>query len=277
MASPDVRQPGATRVPMPFAGLTPEVVLAALEQAGLHPDGRFSALNSYENRVYQLGVDPEDLDGLGAGTGAVPGRVVAKFYRPGRWSDAQILEEHEFGREMAQLELPVAAALEVRGTSLHRYQDFRFAVFDFQPGHAPELDAPEARQMLGRALGRMHAIGATRPFRHRERLDGELLGSAARNAVLDSPLLPEILHDRYASVSEEIVMRVANAFAFAEPLARIRLHGDCHLGNILWSATGPRFVDLDDCLQAPRIQDLWMFLSGSPAQQQRDWAEIFEG
>src|SRR5499427_2397232 len=159
----------------PFSGLTPEGVLDAAAAFGLEPDGRLFALNSYENRVYQLGA-PERL-------------LVLKFYRPARWSDAQIGEEHQFTAELAAAELPVAAPLAMGGETLLRYREFRFAAFPWMRGRAPELDAPEARQLLGRSLARLHQVGATRPFAVRPRIGVERLGWDARRQVLESPLL----------------------------------------------------------------------------------------
>jgi Ser/Thr protein kinase RdoA (MazF antagonist) len=247
----------------PFTGLTPEVVLDAAAAFGLSPDGRLFALNSYENRVYQLGAGEQLL--------------VLKFYRPQRWSDAQIAEEHAFTAELAQAELAVAAPLAIGGETLLRYHDFRFAAFPWMRGRAPELDAPEARQILGRSLARLHQIGATRPFAVRPRIGVERLGWDARRQLLASPLLPDALRERYATVSAALLERVEGAFAAAAGVREIRLHGDCHLGNLLWNEQGPVFVDLDDCASGVRMQDLWMMLAGSPDEQRRQWLELLEG
>jgi Ser/Thr protein kinase RdoA (MazF antagonist) len=247
----------------PFSGLTPKVVLDAAAAFGLAPDGRFFALNSYENRVYQLGAEERLL--------------VLKFYRPHRWSDAQITEEHTFTAELAAAELAVASPLVIEGETLLRYRGFRFAAFPWLRGRSPELDAPEARAMLGRSLARIHQIGATRPFTARARIGIERLGWEARAQVLASPLIPEALRERYATVSAALLERVTGAFAAAASVRDIRIHGDCHLGNLLWNEQGPVFVDLDDCATGPRVQDLWMMLSGPPAEQQRQWGELLEG
>jgi Ser/Thr protein kinase RdoA (MazF antagonist) len=247
----------------PFAGLTPEVVLDAAAAGGLDPDGRLFALNSYENRVYQVWSGERGL--------------VLKFYRPHRWSDAQIAEEHAFTHELTEAEMPVAAPLKIEGDTLLRFQGFRFSAFPFLRGRAPELDAPEARQLLGRSIARLHQVGARHPFRHRLRIGVERLGWEARSQVLEADLLPERLHERYASVSGALLERVSEAFARAPGVRDIRLHGDCHLGNLLWNEQGPVFVDLDDCAMGPRVQDLWMMLSGSADEQQGQWAQILEG
>jgi Ser/Thr protein kinase RdoA (MazF antagonist) len=248
----------------PFRGLTPDIVLDAALSAGLDADGRLFALNSYENRVYQLGT----ADGYA---------LVLKFYRPSRWSDAQIGEEHHFTRQLAEAELPVAAPVERDGNTLFHYQAFRFAAFPWMRGRAPELDAPGARELLGRSLARIHQVGAREPFRTRPRLSIERLGWQARSQVLASPLLPEALRERYASVSTALLERIERAFDETGPAGELRIHGDCHLGNLLWNEHGPAFVDLDDCMRGPRIQDLWMMLSGSPAEQQHQWGEILSG
>jgi Ser/Thr protein kinase RdoA (MazF antagonist) len=248
----------------PFSGLTPEVVLDAAAAFGLDPDGRLFALNSYENRVYQLGTGDD-------------GQLVLKFYRPGRWSEAQIAEEHQFTAELAAAELPVAAPLAIGGASLLRYREFRLAAFPWMHGRAPELDAPEARQLLGRSIARLHQIGARRPFAARPSISVQRLGWEARAQVLASELLPEALRERYSSVSGALLERVTAAFSAAAPLQSIRIHGDCHLGNLLWDEHGPLFVDLDDCAMGPRVQDLWMMLSGSSAEQQGQWQELLEG
>jgi Ser/Thr protein kinase RdoA (MazF antagonist) len=247
----------------PFTGLTPEVVLDAAASVGLDVDGRLFALNSYENRVYQVG--------------SAPTMRVLKFYRPARWTDAQIEEEHQFTAEMAAAELPVAAPVRVEGRTLFRHRHFRFAAFPWMAGRAPELDAAEARQILGRTLGRMHQTGALRPFQSRPKIGVHRLGWEARKQVLAGELLPEYLRERYESVSAVLLERVEQVFQAASPVRDIRIHGDCHMGNLLWNERGPVLVDLDDCAMGPRMQDLWMMLAGSSAEQQRQWSELLEG
>jgi Ser/Thr protein kinase RdoA (MazF antagonist) len=247
----------------PFTGLSPDVVLDAAASVGLEADGRLFALNSYENRVYQLG--------------SAGGNLVLKFYRPERWTDDQIAEEHEFTAEMAAAELPVAAPVSIDGRTLFTFNEFRFAAFPWMRGRAPELDASDARQLLGRSLARVHQIGALRPFHTRPRIDLQRLGIDACNQVLASDLLPDVLRDRYVDTSEALLGQVEAAFEQAGQIREIRLHGDCHLGNLLWNEQGPAFVDLDDCAMGPRIQDLWMLLAGSRAEQRRQWGELLEG
>jgi Ser/Thr protein kinase RdoA (MazF antagonist) len=250
--------------PAPFEALDPGAVFAAAESIGLEPSGRLFALNSYENRVYQLGDEQGEL-------------WVLKFYRPARWSDAAIAEEHAFTFELAAAELPVAAPLARDGRSLFVHDRLRFAAFPYLAGRAPELDDLPTLTLLGRTLARIHAVGSRARFAHRPALSLARLGVAARDQVLDSGFVPEALDSQYALVSEQVIGRVRQSFDNFGPMPQLRIHGDCHAGNILWRATGPLFVDLDDCMSGPRIQDLWMFLSGDAASQQASWAAIMEG
>jgi Ser/Thr protein kinase RdoA (MazF antagonist) len=248
----------------PFDALDPGAVFAAAESIGIEPSGRLFALNSYENRVYQLGDEQGAL-------------WVLKFYRPARWSDAQIDEEHAFTFELAAAELPVAAPLRRDGASLFAHRRLRFAAFPYLAGRAPELDDASTLALLGRTLARMHALGATARFAHRPALTLDRLGVRARETVIDSGFVPESLAVQYARVSEQVIDRVRQSFDAFGPLPAVRIHGDCHAGNILWRATGPLFVDLDDCMSGPRIQDLWMFLAGDAASQQSAWSALMEG
>jgi Ser/Thr protein kinase RdoA (MazF antagonist) len=242
--------------------------LDALESVGIIPDGRLFELNSYENRVYQIGI-------------ASGGSCIVKFYRADRWSDAQILEEHAFALELAAADLVVSAPMMLNGATLHTHADLRFAVFPKLAGRAPELDGADSLELLGRALGRLHAVGATGRFAHRPRLSVERLGWTARDALLDSPVVEGVIDraliDRYAEVSAALLEKVEASLDRYGPLSQIRLHGDCHLGNILWSDTGPVFVDLDDCMTGPRIQDMWMLLAGSPDVQEGQWQALMRG
>ena len=248
----------------PFSALSPDAVLDALQAIGLETDGRLFALNSYENRVYQIGTLQQGL-------------VVAKFYRPARWSDAQIGEEHAFALELAAAELAVAAPLRFAGQTLLRHAGYRFAVFPRLAARSAELDALGALELIGRTLGRIHARGALGEFRYRPRLTVQRLGVASRAAVLQTDFMADYLNNRYSEVSARLLQRIEGAFEQTGPLPQIRLHGDCHLGNILWDANGPVFVDLDDCMTGPRIQDLWMFLSGSLDERRGQWAQLAKG
>ncbi len=257
-----------------YAGLTPEVVLTAVESLGLLADGRLLALNSYENRVYRVGL--ETVTAASPGMSAA-GPVVAKFYRHDRWTDAQIREEHAFAAELAGAQLPVVAPLLFDGKSLHRYADFRFSLFEYRAGHGAEVDQPGNRALLGRTLARMHAIGGQRVFQHREAVAGWRGGARARDLILDRQLVPAPLDESYAQVCGELVHAITRCQEQAGPLRQLRIHGDCHGGNILWQAQGPLFVDFDDCLTGPAVQDLWMFCAGDPQQIQREWTELLDG
>lgn len=251
----------------PYATLSPDRVLAAIAAADLHPDGRLLALNSYENRVYQVGIDGGTF-------------VVAKFYRPRRWSDAAIAEEHAFARELADAELPVIAPLAFDGDTLLQHDGFRYAIYPRRGGRAPELESREHLEWTGRLIARMHGVGARETFKHRGSIDRETFIAAPSRAVLASSLLPERQHDKYRQAVARVEMAVAARFAAAGDIVRIRLHGDCHPGNLLWTDSGPHFVDLDDARMGPAMQDLWMLANDDMAldallegyQQFRDFA-----
>jgi Ser/Thr protein kinase RdoA (MazF antagonist) len=256
----------------PYSALDPDCVLGALESLGLRPDGRFLALNSYENRVYQVWMEE---DAAGGGT---PAPLVVKFYRPARWTDAQIREEHAFACELEDLEIPVCAPLVIGGDTLHEYRDFRFAVYPRRGGRAPELDDREVLEWIGRFLGRIHAVGAAKPFEHRPALDIASFGEEPREYLLASGFLPPELVKPWTTIVDMALVGVRNAFDRAGDVAKIRLHGDCHPGNILWLPDeGPHFVDLDDCRTGPAVQDLWMLLSGDRQSQQRQLIDLLTG
>ena len=259
----------------PFARLSPELVLDAVEGLGLRADGRLMALNSYENRVYRVGIEPDSLSARDPR--ALPNAVVAKFYRAKRWSDAQIREEHAFTLELAAAELAVAAPLVRDGQTLHESGGFRFTLFECWPGGAPELDAPEHRAMLGRTLGRLHRVGARQSFQARPSIADWRCGERARRRVLELGIIPEPIDARYAEVSAKLIATIRAHSAGLAQARMQRIHGDCHLGNILWNANGPLYVDFDDCLTGPVVQDLWMFCSGDSAQQQAEWAAVLDG
>lgn len=238
----------------PYAGLAPERVLDAVAEAGHAVDGRLLALPSYENRVYQLG-----LEGGGF--------IVAKFYRPGRWSDAAILEEHAFAAELADAELPVVAPLRCLGRTLLHHAGFRYALYPRRGGHAPVLESAETLQWLGRLLARVHAVGARQPFVHRGALDaGSFLGQPAA-AVLSSGLLPAHRHAHYRELTRRLRAQVERRLRDVGARA-LRLHGDCHAGNVLWTDAGPTLVDFDDSRMGPAVQDLWMLAADEEAMTQ---------
>lgn len=259
----------------PFARLTPDVVLDALAGIGLRGDGRLQALSSYENRVYQAHLE----DGVA---------VVAKFYRPARWSQAQILEEHAFAAELAAAEVPVVAPLVVNGASVHQHAGFSFSVSPRRGGRAPELDDEEALEWIGRFLARIHEVGARRSFVARPALDLHAFGIEARDWLLAHEAVPLDVRSQWTDACQAALEAVAAHPALAggaTPIARLRLHGDCHVGNILWTPAdapaaagpGPHFVDLDDARMGPAMQDLWMLLAGERAQRTRQLACLLDG
>jgi Ser/Thr protein kinase RdoA (MazF antagonist) len=262
----------------PFSDLTPQAVLDALDAVDLRGDGRLIQLNSYENRVFQVFLEDGTV-------------VVPKFYRPGRWADAQILEEHGFAAELAAAEIPVVAPLALHAAAQPRHPvalrgepatlasslGQRYSVSPRRSGRGPELDNPTTLEWIGRFIGRMHAVGATAPFKHRGRLDAQTYGVAPRDYLLANDwVAPEAL-PRWSSVVNTALELVQRAFDSLPGLRTLRLHGDCHPGNILWSDAGPHFVDLDDALTGPAVQDLWMLLSGDRANMTRQLAAVLAG
>lgn len=265
-----------------FESLTPDLVLDALDSVGLRGDGRLTALSSYENRVYQVHLE----DG---------GAVVTKFYRPGRWSDAQIQEEHDFSAELMAAEIPVIGPLKLQGQTLHHFGDFSFSVSPRRGGRAPELDDAEVLEWIGRFLARIHTVGARQPFVHRPALDVETFGTEPMQWLLEHDRVPLDVQSAWTRVCQTAI----DLIAACAPLARatgqnginssgirlLRLHGDCHPGNILWTPVdaapangpGPHFVDLDDARTGPAVQDLWMLLSGDRMQRTRQLGALVDG
>lgn len=254
--------------PTPFATLTPDRMLDAIESLGLVSDGRMLALNSYENRVYQFGIEDGPM-------------MVAKFYRAGRWPDEAILEEHGFAIELAEREIPVVPPLAFEGRTLHAFEDLRFALYPRVAGRAPELSDPDTLEWMGRFLGRIHAIGALRPFVSRPTLDIADFGENPRDFLLANDFIPADLLDAWRSTADQALDGVRRCFDRAGDFARIRLHGDCHAGNVLWNdrgdPPGPQFVDFDDARMGPAVQDLWMLLSGERAEMSRQLGDVLAG
>lgn len=248
----------------PFAGLQPERILDALESLGYRCDGTLMALNSYENRVWQIGVEV-----------GLP--LIAKFYRPGRWSDAQIAEEHAFTAAMATDELPVVTPLVIGGRTLFGHGGFRFAVFPRQGGRAPEFAEPQVLEWMGRLMARIHSVGARAPFAVRETLDICSFGIESRDWLLANGIIPPDLEAVWQGVADEALDGVRHCYARAGAVKSVRLHGDCHAGNVLWTADGPHFVDFDDARMGPAIQDLWMLLSGDAEEMGQQLGHVLAG
>lgn len=248
----------------PYQGLTPDRILDIVESFGVQGDGRVLTLNSYENRVYQIGT----VDGP---------PLIAKFYRPGRWSDTAILEEHRFVAELAEREIPVVAPLAIEGKTLLHAEGHRVALYPRQPGRAPELLERRTLEWMGRFLGRIHAVGSIEPYRERPAIDIDTFGREPREFLLASDFIPADLRQAWVSVSAQALDGVANCFERAGKVRRIRLHGDCHVGNVLWSEDGPHFVDFDDSRMGPAVQDLWMLISGEREEMEQQLGWILSG
>jgi Ser/Thr protein kinase RdoA (MazF antagonist) len=248
----------------PYDALTPDRVIDAVESTGRLSDARLLALNSYENRVYQVGIEEGEP-------------LVAKFYRPGRWSDEQILEEHAFSLELQAADISVVAPLRsTDGQTLHHFEGFRFALFPRRGGYPPELDNLDNLLVLGRTLGRIHAVGAAGSFQARQAMSPQRMLLESRDFLLQG-LIPGELVPAYESLTRDLATIVLERYSELTPADSIRLHGDCHVGNILWRDDTAHFVDLDDSCSGPSIQDLWMFLNGERHERQLQLAELVEG
>ena len=265
-----------------YETLTPDGVMDALASVGLYGDGRLLALSSYENRVYQLHLEDGQV-------------VVAKFYRPQRWSAAQILEEHAFSAELMAAEIPVVGPLLLDGRTLHHFGDFAFSVSPRRGGRAPELDDPDVLEWIGRFLARIHGVGAARPFASRPALDLHSFGTDSRDWLLAHDKVPLDVQSAWTRAAQNALNLIANYPALTgargqkdsedSAIRQLRLHGDCHPGNILWTpldvpaaaGPGPHFVDLDDARTGPAVQDLWMLLSGDRQQRSRQLGALVDG
>ncbi len=247
-----------------FADLQPEDILATLDELGFRCDGRFLALNSYENRVYQIGIE----DGP---------PVVTKFYRPKRWSDAAILEEHAFASDLADREIPVVPPLAHQGTTLHHAGHHRVAVYPCYGGRAPELDDMELQKQLGRLVALIHLEGEVTRFEHRPGIDIDSYGTESIDYLLDHDFIPPENCEAYEGIAELVLDGVEACYARCGDSREIRLHGDFHPGNVLVRGEQLHIVDLDDCRHGPAVQDLWMFLSGDREEQTPQLAALLEG
>lgn len=247
-----------------YATLAPNDVLNSIEAFGFKCDGRLLALNSYENRVYRLGLDDGDS-------------VIAKFYRPARWSDSAIQEEHNFTAVLAEHEIPVVAPLSVNGETLLKYNDFRIALFVNRGGRALDLEDLDQLEQMGRLMGRIHSVSQNNSFKHRDTLDIETFGRQPRDFILQNQFIPNELIEAYRSLTDHLLAEVDQCYARAQDISLIGCHGDCHPGNILWTDIGPHIVDFDDSRMAASVQDLWMFLSGDRADMTAGLDAVLSG
>lgn len=247
----------------PYQDLTPDFVLDAVESLGLLSDQRILALNSYENRVYQIGIED-----------SVP--VIAKFYRPNRWSAEAILEEHQFTKQLLDADISVVPPLSIENKTLHEYKGFLFTLFPRQGGYAPEIDIPDTLYRIGLNIGRIHQSSGTQRFEHRTSLSLEERAIGSRSFLLENDFIPMSLRTAYETLSDDIIQKMQTIWQ-ANPFTEIKLHGDCHLGNILWRDDLAYFVDFDDCCNGPAVQDIWLMLSGDRHQQSQQLIELIEG
>ena len=247
-----------------YNALDPDTILQAVESVGYWTSGRMLALNSYENRVYRV----EQEEGA---------PLVAKFYRPDRWSDEAIVEEHAFAHELAAEEIPVVAPLLFDGETLLRFKGYRYALYPLQGGRWPDLEYTEDRIWMGRFIARIHAVGKHRAFKHRTQISIQRLGTEAVDYLLAHDYIPGHLEHAYHTLTDDLLLNIKQRFDQAGDFSSLRLHGDCHRGNVLWTDRGPHFVDLDDCCSGPAIQDLWMLLSGERSEMTVQMIDLLEG
>ena len=249
----------------PYAELSPVAVLEAVESLGYETDARMFPLNSYENRVYQVGVVGKPS-------------IIVKFYRPERWTNEQILEEHSYTQELVDLEIPVVPPIDFTdGGTLQQFNNFRFSVFEQFLGRPPELDNLDNLLVMGRFVGRIHAVGALHEFKHRIELTAERFSVQSRQFLLENDFLSRDMRPAYETLSQDLVDKIQQRFADHGEVQKLRIHGDCHPGNVLWKDETPNFVDFDDTMTGPAIQDLWMMLSGDRNQRQAQLLELAEG
>ncbi|MFB0988577.1 MAG: serine/threonine protein kinase [Gammaproteobacteria bacterium] len=249
----------------PYAELSPVAVLEAVESLGYETDARMFPLNSYENRVYQVGINGKPS-------------IIVKFYRPERWTTEQILEEHRYTQELVDLEIPVVPPIDFAdGGTLQQFNNFRFSVFEQFLGRPPELDNLDNLLVMGRFVGRIHAVGALHEFKHRIEFTAQRFSAQSRQFLLENDFLSRDMRPAYETVSQDLVDKIQQRFADHGEVQKLRIHGDCHPGNVLWKDETPNFVDFDDTMTGPAIQDLWMMLSGDRNQRQAQLLELVEG
>ena len=250
-----------------FYSLTPDHVLDALESVGFEPQAALLGLNSYENRVYQFRAYPDEK--------GLEKRFVVKFYRPDRWTDEQILEEHIFCQKLVENEIPVVAPISINDQTLFKFNQYRFAVFESKGGRNPNLDDKDTLIWLGRFIGRIHLLGEVEDYQQRPILTLQNFGFESAQYLLDKDFIPTHIREAYKVISEQILAHCQQVFDQFGPLNNIRLHGDCHPSNVMWTDDGPHFVDFDDSRMGPAIQDLWMLVNDNTDRTQ--WNYLLEG
>ena len=263
-ADPEDDDAATDAATLAYLSLHPDDILDAVDSLGFRSDGRLLALNSYENRVYRVGIEDERP-------------VVTKFYRPARWSDAALLEEHDFAHELAEQEVPIVPPTRYAGETLHFHGAFRFSVSEYRGGRTPELDDMNLLHQIGRLVARIHRCGESHPFEHRPFLDVESFGVRSHDYLLENGLIPRDLEPAYTSICEHLFAGIRGCYERAGHTQQLRLHGDFHPGNVLVDGEIVHIVDLDDARMGPAVQDLWMFLSGDRAEQTPQLEELLEG
>ncbi len=247
-----------------YTDLAPETILSAVEDLGYETNGQMLALNSYENRVYRCGLEKG-------------GAIIAKFYRPLRWSDEAIHEEHQFSQQLVDEEIPVVAPIVKDGETLFAYEGYRFAVFPLRGGRWPDLESRDDLNWMGRFIARIHNVGRVSSFEHRHQIEINRMGNESATYLQEKGFIPDHLGLAYQTLVDDLLKQIHAAFDRCGSYQSIRLHGDCHRSNVLWTDDGPHFVDLDDCCTGPAIQDLWMLLSGERQEMTEQLCDILEG
>jgi Ser/Thr protein kinase RdoA (MazF antagonist) len=247
-----------------YTELTPETILSAVESLGYQSSGRLLALNSYENRVYRC-----DLEEGGA--------IIAKFYRPDRWTNQAIHEEHQFVFELVEQEIPVVAPILQENKSLFEHQGYRFAIYPLRGGRWPDLESRDDLNWMGRFIARIHNVGRTSLFEHRHQIEINRMGNEPALYLQEHGFIPDYLQLAYQTLVDDLLKEIHAAFSRCGNYQSIRLHGDCHRSNVLWTDDGPHFVDFDDCCNGPAIQDLWMLLSGNRQEMTEQLCDLLEG
>jgi Ser/Thr protein kinase RdoA (MazF antagonist) len=247
-----------------YTDLLPETTLDAVESLGYETSGRFLALNSYENRVYRC-----ELEQGGA--------IIAKFYRPGRWSNQAIHEEHQFAQELVEQEIPVVAPIFIEGESLFEYEGYRFSVYPLRGGRWPDLESRDDLNWMGRLIARIHNVGRSSVFNYRHKIEIKRMGNDSVSYLQQAGFIPGYLELAYQTLADDLIIEIQAAFDRCGSYQSSRLHGDCHRSNVLWTDDGPHFVDLDDCCNGPAIQDLWMLLSGERREMTEQLCDLLEG